>query len=185
MAAVLRLSDGSRAIRQIADELGISRGYVYGILWRLRKEGQIPHTSSESTGRPPLMSRANNDARNHEMAAAVADGETFAAVGKRYDLTRERVRQIVKRAGVKSARSSPIVQQRRLDRLAAKAALRATKEAADTARAEKMRELVAGGKSILEAARMLGVSRGQIFTLNKQAGLSAITRHGRHKKAQP
>jgi hypothetical protein len=83
-------------------------------------------------GRP----RSNTN-RDKQIAAAVARGETFEAIGNRYGITRERVRQIAAGLGVQSQRAFPVIiakarerrRQRRQARIAAKKEKRRALEA--------------------------------------------------------
>jgi DNA-binding CsgD family transcriptional regulator len=104
---ILRLADGSRTGREIAAITGCKPQSVYNILWRARRQGIAVGLLHEQ----PIGSGKRGSAHSHliprnaAIAAAVSSGETLAAVGERYGLTRERIRQIARRAGVQSVRA--------------------------------------------------------------------------------
>jgi hypothetical protein len=129
-------------------------------------------------GRP----RSNTN-RDKQIAAAVARGETFEAVGNRYGITRERVRQIAEGHGVQSRRAFPIIipkaRERRRERRKARIAARKEKQLARKDIANRMYRLVKSGKSIRAAGCELGLTRSQAAYISQKKKLGTITQHGR------
>jgi hypothetical protein len=125
-------------------------------------------------GRP----RSNTN-RDKQIAAAVARGETFEAVGNRYGITRERVRQIAVGLGVQSQRAFPIIIAKARERRKARIAAKKEKRGALEAIADRLYRLVKSGKSILAAGRELGLTRSQTASISQRKKLGAVTQHGR------
>ncbi len=184
-AQVLALADGRLTAVQITEKLAAHRTGVYRALAELRRDGHpanvVPGKRGVKLGSKWQVTSKTTRARerNKRIAAAVRAGETYNAIGKRYDLSRERVRQIADSLCVTSHRAMAIRRGLRAERRANKAAARAAKRAEREQRYARMRELVEGGMSILHAGRTIGLSRSRIQWASKKLGLGAITRHGR------
>ncbi len=182
---VLALADGSRTAAEIAEKLAVHRTGVYRALAELRRGGRrinvIPARTGAKLGSKQRITgrtvRASK--RNERIAAAVRAGETYSAIGKRYDISRERVRQIADSLNVTSHRAKALRQGLKAERLAKEAAAKAAKRADLERRYARLRELVEGGTSILQAGRMVGFAESRIQRVSKELGLGAITRHGR------
>jgi len=123
-----------------------------------------------------------NTNRDKQIARVVARGETFEAVGYRYGITRERVRQIAAGLGVQSQRAFPIIIAKGRERRRARIVARAEKRRALEALADRMYRLVKAGQSILAAGRALGLTRSQTDTISRKKKLGGITQHGRWRK---
>jgi DNA-binding XRE family transcriptional regulator len=183
-AKVLTLADGSLTAIQIAEKLAVHRIGVYRALAELRRDKQplsvMPakrgaklHSKWRITARAVRASK-----RNERIAAAVRAGETYSAIGKRYCLSRERVRQIAHSFGLISHRAMAMRQGLKAERLAKKAAARAARRADLERRYARMRELVQGGMSIRRAGEAVGFTESQIQWLSGKLSLGAITQHG-------
>ncbi len=169
-ARVMELADGTRTTAEIAAALHISHNNVYARLMALRRLGERPVLRPSRRGSRPGNPNAC------AIAEAVRAGETYAAIGARYGITRERVRQVAKKHGARSSR--PLAaEQRRRERAEAKAQQeRQRQELINT-----LREKVSGGKSIAASGRELGLKRGRLSALSRIAKLGEITRWGRWK----
>ena len=184
-AQVLALADGRLTAVQIAEKLAAHRTAVYRALSELRRDGHpanvIPGKRGVKLGSKWQVTSKTARARerNKKIAAAVRAGETYNAIGKRYDISRERVRQIADSLCVTSHRAMAIRRGLKAERLAQKASASAAKRADQERRYARMRELVEGGTSILQAGRMVGFAESRIQRASKKLGLGAITRHGR------
>lgn len=113
--------------------------------------------------------------RNRRLVAEVIAGEFMNVIGARYGISRERVRQICKRAGIDPPTGhvglAKTRKEKQRKRDEAKAALQNKKH--------KLKRLVEEGESIASASRRLGFTRGQINTIAKQMGLYEISRFKR------
>lgn len=183
-AKVLTLADGSLTALQIAEKLAVHRIRVYRALAELRRDKQplsvMPakrgtklHSKWRITAKAVRASK-----RNERIAAAVRAGETYIAIGKRYGVSRERVRQIAGSFGLISHRAMAMRQGLKAERLAKKAAARAARRADLERRYARMRELVQGGMSIRQAGGAVGFRESQIEWVSGKLGLGAITQHG-------
>jgi hypothetical protein len=118
------------------------------------------------------LSRDQIAERNRGIIQEYVDGATCGGLADKYDLSRERVYQILRPAGViEDKEAARIV--RRLVRLEQKIARREVKREL----AEKVESLVRAGASWLQAAAEAGVSRGQLQTIRAKSGLKS--NHGR------
>jgi hypothetical protein len=130
-------------------------------------------------GGSQVRGRAKLIGRNERIAAAVKRGETFELIGARYDLSRERVRQIATALGAKSKRAKDLIRAEQAKRLSARKAAARAQHAKRAKVAHLMLELVKAGCSIAAAGRLLGLTQGKTQHISKQLGLGAITQHGR------
>lgn len=109
--------------------------------------------------------------RNAAVLSAFDAGETLAAIGERHGLTRERVRQIVTRAGREPRR---IKIHLRSERRAKAAADRATaRKAARGAIVEQAVELIRAGASVRKAAMRVGLGENTLHRLCRERGLAS------------
>lgn len=106
-------------------------------------------------------------AREHldAMKAQYAAGDSLQDIGDRYGITRERVRQLFKRAGVEMRRpqeSLSLHPERRSKALAAFARHRAERTGKTKAVLEQAAEMVRAGATYRETARALGITPSQV-----------------------
>lgn len=125
-----------------------------------------------------VRGRAKLIGRNKRIAAAVGRGETFELIGARYDLSRERVRQIAAALGAKSKRAKDLIRAEQAKRLSAQKAAARAKHAKRAKVAHLMLELVKAGRSIAAAGRLLGLTQGKTQHISQKMRLGAITQHG-------
>jgi Mor family transcriptional regulator len=79
----------------IAEANNVTAATVYHILREAREIGGV--TIRRQVGRRPT-----NQERNAEIVSLYKEGRTLEAIGGQYNLSRERVRQIVKRSGIET-----------------------------------------------------------------------------------
>ena len=113
--------------------------------------------------------------RNKEIISRAILGEAFSDIAKDYHVTRERVRQIVRRSGMKVPANNSSKQAKKISK---RNEVLARKEQM----AEKKREvvrLVTEGYSIRRAAKLVGIAHGTAYALK----LGYLTQHGywRHR----
>lgn len=114
------------------------------------------------------LSRDQIAERNRGIIQEYVDGATCGGLADKYDLSRERVCQILRPAGViEDKEAARIV--RRLVRIEQKIARREVKREL----AEKVESLVRAGASWLQAAAEAGVSLGQLQTIQAKSGLKS------------
>ncbi len=184
-AQVRSIADGSLTVGQIATKLAVHRSGVYRALAELRRDGHPVNVARDKRGaklgskREVTSKTVRASERNKRIVAGVRAGETYNAIAKRYDISRERVRQIANSVGLISHRAVAIRQGLKAERLAKKAAARAAKRAEREQRYARMRELVQGGMSIRRAGAAVGLTRAQTQWTSRKLGLGAITQHGR------
>ena len=182
---VRTLADGNLTVGQIAEKLAVHRSGVYRAIADLRRDGHMVDVVRDKRGaklgskREVTTKTDRASERNRKIVAGVRAGETYNAIAERYDITRERVRQIANAVGLISHRGVAIRQGAKAERMAKKAAARAAKRAEREQRYARMRELVQGGMSIRRAGAAVGLTRAQTQWNSKKLGLGAITQHGR------
>jgi transposase-like protein len=115
-------------------------------------------------------------ARNDIIAERVRNGESYATIGRELGITRERVRQIVKKYGVTAIRGTKVKEyleaaQRRREELAA-----LVRPIIDSLR----HEIEVNGLSINAAEEKLGLCRGRAGRLVNKNGIRS-----RHKSGNP
>lgn len=102
-------------------------------------------------------------------------GESLQSIGNDYGITRERVRQIANKHGVKWDRQFDRVKHRNRMCLEAKRAVQAERKIAKLRQVWEAKRLVAGGMSILKAIKAVGAGRGNLQYYLK----GTPSRHGR------
>lgn len=86
---------------------GVSRSMVYKVAYQSSIPVKKPKDTSATDARRAARQRKLEELRlrDEEVVHRFNRGETLEAIGRAYGITRERVRQITCRAGVKSRRS--------------------------------------------------------------------------------
>jgi DNA-binding CsgD family transcriptional regulator len=103
-ALLAQLVDDGCTVAEIADRLHVSYPVAYYNLRRLQyaKPAKAPKgPRAAKTPRPAAAPRVDpNAARNEKMVGMYRQGLTLEKIGQTFDITRERVRQILTRVGV-------------------------------------------------------------------------------------
>jgi hypothetical protein len=113
-------------------------------------------------------------ARTQQIGEAYAAGLTLEEIGKQHDLTRERIRQILLRSGLKRIRDE--VEREEMERMRGKI------RAEFKARARKAARLVRGGMSINGVARKTGLTISAVKAACRRAGVRS--HHGRWRAVE-
>lgn len=135
-------------MREAAEKLGVSYSFVrvlskrHGLVW--------PNGRERFSGRPTGF---EDSSRTNDIMARWDAGETLKSIGDDYGITRERVRQIVKKAGGKSG----------MQRF-------------DEAHTSSVALLSERPMTSTEAAMELGVSRSTVLSLARKHGLKVEKR---------
>lgn len=112
--------------------------------------------------------------RNEKIASLYVDGQNLREIATQYGLSGERVRQILKAAGVPRRSRSPWTPEARSKAGGVRAIqVRFRLLEADPVRNDALADAVKGGLSFGQAARSFGVSRGTVAGVVHRAKLRA------------
>lgn len=200
-AALLPLADGTRTRQQVADLLGVAYVTIIQAIERLRVDGYDPQfVRQKRTSQPPKPTdpakvalweareteRTAIAARNVDIITRIKAGETLTAVGLRYGITRERVRQICSKQSVLSVRNMAAMKAQGAAKRAARQAARQEKKVAHEALIAELRRLVVDeGLSVAKAAKRIGISIREAGYYATRYGIGQLSRHGRWRPDLP
>jgi len=110
--------------------------------------------------------------RRQFIYTAIQDGLTYAEIGRKLGLTRERIRQIVAAERIPQARSSwKETRKRAVLKAELKSAEIARRRAATRAKYQAIIDAVERGESIVSASRRLGISNQNAWEYLKKHGV--------------
>lgn len=133
---------------------------------------QIPRTKA-------FGPKTRDTSRDEDIRSRLHAGESLEGIGRSYGVTRERIRQIAKLAGVVWARRMDVAHERREMMRLARAAERRTRNAIRNDMLARAREMVDRGMSIRQALLRVGFKETTIHALSAVRGWP--TQHGRHR----